>query len=180
MSNGFTVEEKGKLIESVVTNMFLASGLKIFANGAEMKHQDFYNYFMERKKLGLVKKYDPRLRQLLSIPDFLLENLKIEYDFVEVKFRSIHHLKGGDLIEQINLIKHFNQCRKVWKPEIILVTSESLDTYGMFSVISYPYYEKIEGKTRLFIRKITDIKKWGINPAIVKSYEDIVTQMLGS
>lgn len=177
----FTVEEKGKLIESTVINMFLSSGLKIFENGVEMRHHDFYNHFMEKRKNGTRVDYDPRLRQLLSMPDFLVENLQGKYDFIEVKYRSIHYLPkdvGDDLVHRINLIKHFHQCRTFWKPEIILVTDEPLETTGMFTVISAPYFEDKEGETRLIVNKITDIKRWGITEVTVSAYERLISIIL--
>ena len=122
--------------------------------------------------------YDPRLRQLLSKPDFIVECVNGEYDFVEVKFRSIQHLSENDsfesLFERINLEKHFKPIGEFWKPEIILVTTEPLAETGNFTVLSYPYVEKTECGTVLHFCKMEDVRKWGINPEIVRLNEEIV------
>jgi len=177
-----SVEEKGEFAESIVMSMFHASGLKIFQNGTEKKKADFYSHFNGRKSKGEKIKYDERLRQLLSEPDFLVENRLRNYDFVEVKLRSIGHFHdpGDDLINRIGLMKHFDVCREFWKPYIILITNAPLEDTGMFSVISVPYYERMGDKIGLFIKRITDIEEWGINPKVVEAFEDIVKQMLAS
>lgn len=177
-----SVEEKGAFAESIVMSMFQASGLKIFQNGTEKKKADFYSHFNGRKNKGEKIKYDERLRQLLSEPDFLVENRLKNYNFVEVKLRSIGHFHdvGYDLINRMGLIKHFDVCREFWKPYIILITNAPLENTGMFSVILNPYYERMGDKTGLFIKKITDIEEWGINPKVVQAFEDIVRQMLAS
>lgn len=143
-----SAEEKGKFAESMVVNMFQASGRRIYNNGIEKTNSDFYFDLQEKKKQGNSAKYDDRLRQLMSKSDYIVENLNGNYDFVEIKFRSIHHLDesvSDDLIHYMNLEKHFHNYKKFWKPYVILVTTEPLEDTGMFTVIVPPYTKKENG-----------------------------------
>lgn len=177
MAIRMTSEERGLFAENIIANMFIGSGRKVFHNGIEKTNPDFYRRFNERKERSDKIDYDTRLRQQLSKPDFIVECVDGEYDFVEVKFRSVQHLTENQsiesLFERINIKKYFDSYREFWKPEIILVTNEALNT-GNFTVLSYPYIENDISFRKIHCKKMGDIQKWGINPDIITLNEEII------
>lgn len=178
MAVRMTIEEKGLFVENVIANMFIGSGRKIFQSGAEKTDAGFFNSFNERKKNGDKMPYDRRLRQLLSKPDFIVQCVDGEYDFVEVKFRSIQHLPFNESIEtifeRINLEEYFRICGEFWKPNIILVTNEPFAETGNFTVLSYPYLEKTTNVIKMHFCPIGEMKSWGIRPDIIRLNEEII------
>lgn len=118
---------KGKLAESIVEYMFLASGVTIFSSGAE-NYSELMRQMLRAKGI-----YDEDAKPIFNIPDFTIINGD-HLEFVEVKYRQQGRFIKGDLRE-LRLLK------KSWKPTIILVSNNKGRLYGkpIFQVIKPEY-----------------------------------------
>ena len=173
--------ERGKFAEEIALKMFEEAGRKIYRNGIEHTNPDFFVDFQEKKDRGIIIPYDPLIRQLLSKPDFIVENVDGTYSYLEIKYRSIGHLPddiaGESLVFYIRLKKYFKICRKSWKPHILLVTDEPLDS-GRFTVLSDPYLEEFGSTVIMHFRPLSEFHLWAIPRHIVDKYEKEICMAL--
>lgn len=172
------IYKRGRLAEELVYLLFKESGIEIYPNGIEKIHPEFYLNLNKKKSI-----VGGQVKRLISNPDFIVGDCNDEYKYVEVKFRTISHfpiaVTEGDLMKNdyIKLRDVFFKAQLWWRPKIIMVTDEPIEMAGfgsgIFTVFSPPYYQK----RKMYFDDISCIKKWNIDKAVLKKYEDLVLKI---
>ncbi len=117
---------KGRMAESLVSEMLRESGNQVYRFGYESTLQNLTqieNVFDRHSEVG---------EKIRSIPDLLVINKKGEPFFIEVKFRWHQEWHKNDF-EKLNQLKSF------WQPIIIFVNCHA-EPY--FLVVKPPYYNR--------------------------------------
>lgn len=172
--------DKGCIAELLVERIFLESGIKIFGIGVERTYQEFYQHAKHLKDCGTRTVEDERVNQLFKTPDFIILNRRNEYEFIEVKYRSMSHYKFDEDENNenawsewlSNILKDVKteKLHKFWRPEIIFVTDCPVDYAGHFPVFSPPYVE--DGKI-IDPSSMLWYEDWNINSDVLAKYENI-------
>lgn len=157
---------KGKLAETVVEYMFLASGVEIFSSGAE-NYSDLVRQMIKGKGNGI---YDKSARPLFNIPDFTIVNGK-KLEFIEVKYRQQGRFNEEDF-------ENFDFLRNYWRPIVILVSNNRGNKYGkpIFQIV-FPEYRLDSERNPIDCKLPIEKEDWHIDHGV---YEECKKMIIAS
>ncbi len=162
MTNHHTYSEgmlKGRMAETLVEELLMASGNKVYRFGYEAIVQ---NLVQLEKSFDKNSEVGQRIR---AIPDFIVIDGNGNPKFIEVKFRWKPELLREDL-------ERLRKIQKFWDSSIVFVNCWERPYFR----ISHPPYTN--GKGKLNLKPLINEGNWNIKEKIHEEVEDLVYRYL--